>query len=90
METAFAEALNRFDGTVSAYAERSAGFDQGEVGCGVLAEAYRQVDEAFVTLSARYGSSGGAGQAAARYEEAAVGMEDVDRHFDASGCPRPR
>lgn len=74
-----------------AYRQRAAAFDGGRVGCDELRPAYREVDAAFLALSERYvqvrEELREAGAAA--YQAAARTAEQVDRHFDASGCPRP-
>lgn len=74
-----------------AYRQRAGTFEAGRVGCDGLRPAYREVDGAFLALSERYVQAreelGEAGAAA--YQAAARTMEEMDGHFDASGCPRP-
>lgn len=87
----FQAALQSFEGAVDSYMERRADFDLGRLGCEGLTTGYRSVDEAFLRVSELFvGLRDGPGpRPTERYEDAAQRMEQVDRHFDASGCPRP-
>jgi hypothetical protein len=76
-----------FETAVSRYKERMEDFDLGRLGCEGLWTGYRAVDEAFMSLSERYVAS--RGEAADRvYEDSKRSMEEVERHYDASECPR--
>lgn len=87
---AFERALGEFEAAVESYGERQADFDLGRLGCEGLAIGYRAVDESFLVLSGRFASHRDRlpGREA-EYEAAAASMENVDQHFDGSGCARP-
>jgi hypothetical protein len=77
---------------IARYRERATDFDAGRIGCDLLAAGYREADRAFVQLSAAREIPGG-GEAEAgndRYARLARDMDDVNRHYDSTGCPRPR
>lgn len=81
------DVVEGFETTVSRYRERMADFDLGRLGCEGLWTGYRAVDEAFMSLSERYAE--GRNEAANRvYGDARRSMEEVERHYDASECPR--
>lgn len=87
----FEEALETFQSVAEAYDERRQDFDLGRIGCEGLVPGYETVDEAFLRASeafVRLRDVRGA-PPVERYESASRRMESVDRHFDASGCPRP-
>lgn len=76
-----------FQTVLSRYGERREDFDLGRLPCQGLWTGYRAVDESFMSLSEQYAT--GRGEAADQlYEDSKRSMEDVERHFDASGCPR--
>lgn len=76
-----------FETAVSRYGERMEDFDLGRLGCEGLWTGYRRVDEMFMSLSERYAAA--RGEAADRlYEDSKRSMEEIERHFDGSGCPR--
>ena len=76
-----------FEAAASRYRERMEDFDLGRLGCEGLWMGYRAIDEAFMSLSERYAA--GRGEAADRvYEDSKRSMEEVERHYDASECPR--
>ncbi len=88
---AFEEALEAFSSMAEAYDERRQDFDLGRIGCDGLVPGYATVDEAFLRASemfVRVRDVAGA-PPVERYDTASRRMEGVDRHFDASGCPRP-
>lgn len=66
-------------------------FDGGEVGCPALGEAYLALDRAFLELASHVSASRESlGRIRlARYEAAASAVSDLDRDYQASGCPRP-
>jgi hypothetical protein len=76
-----------FETAVSRYRERMEDFDLGRLGCEGLWTGYRAVDERFISLSEQYAT--GRGEAADRlYEDSKRSLEEIERHYDASGCPR--
>lgn len=76
-----------FETMASRYRERMEDFDLGRLGCEGLWVGYRAVDEAFISLSERYAAS--RSEAASRvYEDSKRSMEEIERHYDASECPR--
>lgn len=76
-----------FEAAVSRYRERMEDFDLGRLGCEGLRAGYRAVDKTFMSLSERYAAD--RGEAADRvYEDSRRSMEEIERHFDASQCPR--
>jgi hypothetical protein len=76
-----------FETTVSRYRERMEDFDLGRLGCEGLWTGYRAVDEAFMSLSERYAAD--RSEAVNRiYEDSKRSMEEIERHYDASECPR--
>jgi hypothetical protein len=81
------EVAEGFVTTASRYRERMEDFDLGRLGCEGLWTGYRAVDEAFISLSERYAAS--RSEAANRvYEDSKRSMEEIERHYDASECPR--
>lgn len=88
---AFGTLNARFLEAAGQYRDRGGNFDTGQVGCEGLKLVYRRADEAFLALSEKYAQDRDqlGGTQTAAYQSAAREMESVDRHFDASGCPRP-
>ncbi len=82
------EAAVRFAAAAARYEERSGDFDLGRFGCDGLWRGYRAVDEAFVTLSARYAAAEKTEAVERSYATSKRSMERVEGHFSASGCPR--
>ena len=76
---------------IDRYEERARDFDLGRIGCDLLTTGYGVVDESFIRLVAmraqidmRAGSD-----VAGEFEQLSEEVDDVNGHFDASGCPRP-
>ena len=86
----FEEVLSNFHETADRYRERSVDHDLGRIDCAGLAVGYRQVDEAFLALSERFLKVDATPGRENSYRGAGDAMDEVDRHFDASGCPRPQ
>ncbi len=82
------EAVARLAAAAERYEERSGDFDLGRFGCDGLWSGYRAVDEAFVTLSARYAVAEKTEAVERSYATSKRAMERVEGHFSASGCPR--
>jgi hypothetical protein len=75
---------------VEGYGERRADFELGRINCASLASGYRTVDESFLALSKGLAALlVGREQRQVQYETAAGLMDEVDRHFDGTGCARP-
>jgi len=86
----FPQALSGFERAVEGYGERRADFELGRIDCASLANGYRTVDDAFLALSESLTAlQVGREQRQAEYERAAGLMDDVDGHFDGTGCARP-
>lgn len=76
-----------FATAVSRYRERVGDFELGRLGCEGLWTGYRAVDETFMSLTEQYSME--RGEAADRlYEGSKRSMEEVERHFQSSECPR--
>ncbi len=82
------EAAARFARAAESYEERSGDFDLGRFGCDGLWTGYRAVDEAFITLSARYAAAEKTEAVERSYATSKRSMERVEGHFSASACPR--
>ncbi len=79
-----------FERAVDGYGERRADFELGRIDCASLSTGYRTVDESFLALSESLAAlRTGREQHLAEYERAADLMDDVDQHFDGTGCSRP-
>jgi len=76
---------------IDRYDERSRDFDLGRIGCDLLTTGYGVVDESFIRLVAMRAQIGmEAGSEVTReFEQLSEEVDDVNGHFDASGCPRP-
>ncbi len=86
----FAQALSGFERAVEGYGERRADFELGRINCASMASGYRTVDESFLALSKGLAALlVGREQRQVQYETAAGLMDEVDRHFDGTGCARP-
>jgi hypothetical protein len=90
--TPFARALEILQQEVESYRRQQDEFARGLIGCNVLNSRYRSVDEAFLRLATALAEAeeDGADDVARQFEQAGVSMDEVDQHFDASSCPRPR
>ncbi len=80
------------DGAAARYTERSQDFDLGRIGCDLLSSGYAATDDAFITMAKAFATLGAPADSArtAEYERLVGAVNDVNRHFDASGCQRPR
>lgn len=90
-----AEATRRFrqladslQGAVEGYDVRRSDFEQNRIDCASLAAGYRRVDRHFVSLSLVVRERGDRLDADARerYEALTGAVDDVNRHFDGTGC----
>lgn len=87
----FAELHDTLRDAVESYRDAEGRFEAGEAGCPALQQAYLQLDQAFLELAShvsavreRLGRS-----QLARYEAATSEVSELDREYQASGCPRP-
>ena len=73
------------------YNERSGDFDLGRIGCDFLTTGYSATDDAFVAMTIEHAALDGRNgtREQAIYDRLVSEMNTVNRHFDASGCPRP-
>ncbi len=87
----FIEHAGSLDVAMERYGERASDFDLGRIGCDFLTTGYSATDDSFVAMTAEYATlaerSGTREQAI--YDRLVSEMNTVNRHFDASGCPRP-
>jgi hypothetical protein len=81
----------RLTEAVEAYEATRPGFESGGAGCTGLVEAYARADAAFVHAAETYVklAADADPSARARYERLIGRVDGMNRHFDASGCPRP-
>jgi len=77
--------------SIDRYEERARDFDLGRIGCDLLTTGYGVVDASFIQLVAmraqldpEHGS-----EPAMEFDRLSEEVDDVNGHFDASGCPRP-
>ena len=77
-----------FQGAASRYAERTEDYDLGRLGCDGLWIGYRGVDEAFRSLSEQNASVGGGVAADRVFASSRRSMEEIERHYEATECPR--
>ena len=89
---AFDSALEVFGQESVGYRRRREEFDRGLIGCNALTSRYRSVDEAFFRLSRGFVKARAelAADGLAAYQAAGTQMDEIDRHYDGTGCPRPR
>jgi hypothetical protein len=90
-ERRFFDAVDGLSVAVERYAERTADFDAGRIGCDLLANGYVAADATFVRIAARYGELGASPkqEAVDAYGQASTQIAIINAHFDGSGCPRP-
>ncbi len=76
---------------IDRYGERAGDFDLGRIGCDLLTTGYGVVDESFIRLVAMQARLDAdlAADVAQEYDRISEEVDDVNGHFDASGCPRP-
>jgi hypothetical protein len=89
--TRFGEITAELQRNIDRYDERARDFDLGRIGCDLLTAGYGTVDESFIRLVAmraqidpRPGT-----EMTRQFELLSQEVDDVNGHFDASGCPRP-
>lgn len=76
---------------IDSYEERGRDFDLGRIGCDLLTTGYGAVDASFirfVAMRARLAAQPGS-EPALEFDRLSEEVDDVNRHFDSSGCPRP-
>ncbi len=90
-ERRFFDAVDGLAIAVERYAERSADYEAGRIGCDLLATGYAGADASFVRIAARFGELGPepAEDAQGAYDTSTTEMAAINTHFDGSGCPRP-
>lgn len=84
----FRQVADSLRSAVDDYAVRRSDFERNRIDCASLAAGYRRVDRRFVSLSVLLRERGdrldaGAGD---RYEELTGQVDEVNRHFDGTGC----
>jgi len=88
----FRGAASDLRAAVDRYEERARDFDAGRIGCDLLTTGYGSVDQAFIRIASARGDLDS--QAAAAVSEEFTGLstevDDVNRHFDSTRCPRPQ
>ncbi|MEJ2546427.1 MAG: hypothetical protein P8125_01265 [Gemmatimonadota bacterium] len=89
--TRFGEIAAELRRGIDRYDERARDFDLGRIGCDLLTTGYGTVDESFIRLVAmRAQIDPQAGSEVTReFDQLSEEVDDVNGHFDASGCPRP-
>ncbi len=87
----FIENAGSLDDAMERYNERSGDFDLGRIGCDFLTTGYSATDDAFVAMTIEHAALDGRNgtREQAIYDRLVSEMNTVNRHFDASGCPRP-
>jgi proteasome lid subunit RPN8/RPN11 len=76
---------------IDSYEERGRDFDLGRIGCDLLTTGYGVVDASFirfVAMRSRLGAEPGS-EPALEFDRLSEEVDDVNGHFDSSGCPRP-
>ncbi|MCL7976459.1 MAG: hypothetical protein M8863_04040 [marine benthic group bacterium] len=89
--TRFGEIAAELQRSIDRYGERANDFDLGRIGCDLLTTGYGSVDESFIRLVAmrsQIAPSPGS-ELMLQFDQLSQEVDDVNRHFDASGCPRP-
>lgn len=74
------------------YRLRQRDFDAGRIDCAELGRGYRRVDDFFVRLAATFQGEDGSPESgrARRFRKLTGEVDEVNRQFDGSRCPRPR
>lgn len=87
-ERRFRETADSLEDALDGYGIRRSDFELNRIDCSFLAEGYRRVDRRFVSLSivVRERADRLGGGARDRYEELSGRVDEVNRHFDGSGC----
>jgi hypothetical protein len=89
--TRFREIAAELSTSIDRYQERARDFDLGRIGCDLLTTGYGVVDASFiefVAVRARLEAEQGS-EPAQEFDRLSEEVDDVNGHFDASGCPRP-
>jgi hypothetical protein len=83
--------LEALDVAIISYGERQVDFDLGRISCDGLGLGYGGADDRFVATSQDFVASRSLITLRQRqeYDSLVVRMDDVNTHFDSSGCPRP-
>jgi len=87
----FLGSVEGLDIGIERYGERAIDFDEGRIGCDLLATGYAAADASFVQTATSFrvlGEEPGR-EAQDAYEAASGKIAVVNAHFDGSGCPRP-
>lgn len=84
----FRQVADSLGSAVEGYEVRRSDFERNRIDCASLAAGYRRVDRHFVSLSVLLRERGGrlGSGARERYEELAGRVDEVNRHFDGTGC----
>lgn len=77
-----------FQGAAQRYAERTADFNLGRLGCEGLWTGYRGADEAFIALSEQHSSLGRSEMADQVLASSERSMEEIEQHYESTECPR--
>jgi proteasome lid subunit RPN8/RPN11 len=87
----FLDASTDLEEAMLRYEERRQDFDLGRIGCEMLAGGYAAADDVFIAMAGSYARLGAAADETfdAEYERLVDDMNELNQHFDASGCPRP-
>lgn len=88
----FRGAASDLRAAVDRYDERARDYDAGRIGCDLLTTGYGSVDRAFIRLASARGELDADAVASVAEEFAGLSAEvdDVNRHFDSTRCPRPQ
>lgn len=84
----FRQLADSLRGAVEGYDVRRSDFERNRIDCASLAAGYRQVDRHFVSLSVLLRERGDrlGSEARDRYEELTGQVDEVNLHFDGTGC----
>ncbi len=86
------ELSNKVLASISTYYGRDGAFSSGEIGCSELQSSFLEVMDSWIDYSMR-GKAGWQGRLPPeledRDERLYLGVQDVERLFEASSCPRP-
>jgi proteasome lid subunit RPN8/RPN11 len=89
--TRFREIAAELRTSIDRYDERARDFDLGRIGCDLLTTGYGVVDASFIQFVAVRAQldAGQESEPALEFDRLSEEVDDVNGHFDASGCPRP-
>jgi hypothetical protein len=89
--TRFREIAAELRTSIDRYDERARDFDLGRIGCDLLTTGYGVVDASFIQFVAVRAqlNAGQESEPALEFDRLSEEVDDVNGHFDASGCPRP-